>query len=68
MQILSIRLVLIEKRRFISLFLPFQSCRAFLDEDENIKKTPLFEQDTGMYMSISFHYMIDERERDKTTE
>ena len=39
----------------------------FLDEEEKKKKTPLFEQDSGVYMSIFFHDMIDERQNDRAS-
>jgi hypothetical protein len=31
------------------------------------KKTPLFEQDSGVYMSIFFHDMIDERQNQRAS-
>jgi hypothetical protein len=31
------------------------------------KKTPLFEQDSGVYMSIFFHDMIDERQNERAS-
>jgi hypothetical protein len=42
----------------------FSYIAAFLDEEE--KKTPLFEQDSGVCVCVSiyFHDMIDERQND----
>jgi len=56
--------VIIEKRRLISFSL---DVAAFLDEEEKKKKTPLFEQESGVYMSIFFHDMIDERQNEQAS-
>ncbi len=57
--------MIIEKRRLISFF--SLNLAAFLDEEEEEKNTPLFEQDSGVHMSISFHDMIDERQNDRVS-
>lgn len=54
-------MVIIEKRRFISFSFPILP-RARVswwrwEYEKKKKTTPLFEQDSGMYMSISFHPM-----------